>query len=114
VGRRDYDADPLSFAEVQAIEQARQRAMRRQEYLAATPLALRRQTWQRVLIQTPSSSTPVSAGTSERELRVPLPDEAAAGAELVVETCVVLVATVVAARSRCSHCCAMSCLRGLL
>ena len=81
--RRDYTKDPLSFGEVMAVEQARERA----RYLAGTPLALRKP-WSKIILQTPTASSARSDGGEggERELHIQLPPEASAGDGFVVET----------------------------
>ena len=52
--RRDYDRDPLTFEEVAAIEQARERA----RYLARTPKMLA-SSWRKIVLQAPGASTPI-------------------------------------------------------
>lgn len=82
--RRDYQLDPLTFAEVTAIEQARERARR----LASTPIGLG-SAWKKIVLpaETPTGSCSVrSDGGGDRELTIALPPEASAGDELVVET----------------------------
>ena len=81
--RRDYDRDPLSFEEVLAIEAARERGRE----LAKTPKRLK-SNWRKQVLQTDTPSTPAAHddGSGRREIRIPLPDDAEGGDELVVET----------------------------